>query len=144
MSIIKWNPFLDPFEEMERMFRELTPMSQSDFLPQVDIYEEKDSLVVEMALPKIEQKDLDVKIENDVLVIQGRTQKKSEVDEKNYYRREMHSGSFYRAIPLPGHVLGDKTKAQYETGVLRVVVPKETEKKEKSVQVKVETGEKKK
>lgn len=144
MSLIKWTPFLDPFEEMDRALRSSSPAAQSGFMPAIDMYQTKDAVVVEALLPKFSPEDVSVSVEGDSLVIQGKMTKQSEVEEKNYYRKEMHAGSFCRTVALPGHVIADKAQASFSEGVLKVEVPKLQEKPKKSVKVEVKKETKKK
>jgi len=139
MAIIKWTPFLEPFEDMDRMFSDFMPALRSDksgFVPTVDMYEDKNNVVVETQLAGIDPEKVDISIENDVLCIKGMSEKKSEVEEKNYYRKEIRRGSFYRSVPLPTHVLGDKAAASAEDGVLKITIPKAPEAKPKTIKIK--------
>lgn len=137
MSIIKWSPFFDPFEEMDRSFGSLLPsMSGAQaFVPAIDMYEDKDNVIVETQLAGIDPKEVEVSIENDVLVIKGESEKKSEVDDKNYYRKEIRRGSFYRSVHLPTHVEGDQAQAVAADGVLKITVPKRAEPKPKQIKI---------
>lgn len=142
--LIKWSPFIEPFEEMDRGFEGLLPSikrNRESFMPAIDMYEDKDSVVVETELAGIEPENVTVSIENDVLTIKGSAEKKSEVEDKNYYRKEIRRGSFYRSIPLPTHVVGDKASASAEDGVLKISIPKAPESKPKNI--KIETKNKK-
>jgi len=142
MALIKWSPFLDiePFEDMDKMLSTGLGRGQSGFTPAIDMYEDKDSVVVETQLAGIDPDKVKISIENDVLCIKGESEKKSEIDEKNYYRKEIHRGSFYRSVSLPAHVLGDKAKAVADGGVLKISIPKAPKTKAKSI--KVETKKK--
>lgn len=128
---------LEPFEEMEKLFSEFSPSLTKGFMPAVDIYQDKDNVYVESLLAGVDPKDIDISIENDVLTMQGDMEKKTEVDEKNYYRKEVRRGSFYRSVSLPTHVLGDKADANYENGILKITVPKAPEAKPKTIKVNV-------
>ncbi|MEA3450185.1 MAG: Hsp20/alpha crystallin family protein [Patescibacteria group bacterium] len=134
MALIKWSPFFDiePFEEMDKI--------KSGFTPAIDMYEDKNNVVVETQLSGIDPDKVSVSIENDVLCIKGESEKKSEIDEKNYYRKEIHRGGFYRSVPLPTHVFGDKAKAVANGGVLKIIIPKASKTKAKNI--KVETKKK--
>lgn len=145
MSLIKWNPYNDAFnfDDMDKMFNEMLPSvrsSQFGFTPAVDMYEEKDNIIVETQLAGIDPEKINVSIENDVLCLEGEAEKKSEVDDKNYYRKEIRRGSFYRSIPLPTKVEGDKASAVNEDGVLKISIPKASEVKPKNI--KIETKKK--
>jgi HSP20 family protein len=138
MPIIKWTPFLEPFEEMDKMFSDLMPTrnNMTGFMPAVDVYQDKDKVYVETQLAGIDPDKVDISIENDVLIIKGESEKKSEVEDKNYYRKEIRRGSFYRSVPLPSHVLGDKASAEAVNGILKVAVPKALETKPKTIKIK--------
>ena len=84
--------------------------------------------IVETGLVGIDPDKVNISIEHDVLTIKGESEKKSEVDDKNYYRKEIRRGSFYRSVPLPAHVIGDKASAVAEDGVLKISIPKAPEK----------------
>ena len=111
-------------------------VTQRGFTPALDLYPTKDSVVVEMPLSGIDPDKVNVNIENNVLTVSGSTEKKSEVDEKDYYRKEVRQGSFYRSTSLPTRVSGDKALASYENGILRITVPKASEAKPTSIKVK--------
>ena len=138
MSLIKWTPFFPEFEDMEKNLDSMLPAvrgSQFGFTPAVDMYEDKDNVVVETQLGGIDPDKVDISIENNVLTIKGESEKKSEIDEKNYYRKEIRRGSFYRAIPLPTKVDGDKAAAVSEGGILKITVPKASEVKPKTIKI---------
>lgn len=133
MSIIKWSPFLDQFEEMDKMMQGL---SNQGFAPAIDVYETKDAVVVEAPLAGVDPKDVEISIENDILTIKGQAKKESEVDDKNYYRKEIRSGSFFRSVSLPAHVQGDKAEAESLEGMLKVTIPKAPESKPRKIEIK--------
>ena len=136
-ALIKWTPFLEPFEDMDKMLSEFPAMrGKAGFTPAVDMYEDKENVIVETQLAGIEPENVDISIENDVLCIKGQSEKRSEVDEKNYYRKEIRRGSFYRSIPLPTRVLGDKAVASVDDGVLKIAIPKSPESKPRSIKIK--------
>ena len=134
MPIVKWSPFLEPFEDMEKFMQE---QGGSGFAPAIDVYETKDDVIVEAPLAGINPEDVEISIENDVLSIKGETKKESEVDDKNYYRKEVRSGSFFRSVALPAHVVSDKTEAESIEGMLKITIPKAEEAKPKTIKVKV-------
>lgn len=140
MSLIKWSPFLSDnyFDDMDKMISEFMPISRGNkgFMPAVDMYEDNDNVVVETQLAGIDLEKIDIFIENDVLCIKGEGEKKTEVEEKNYYRKEIRRGNFYRSIPLPTRVDGDKASAVAEEGILKIYIPKASEAKPKSIKIK--------
>jgi len=137
-KLARWNPFLEPFEDMERTFSELMPALRGDresYMPAIDMYEDKDNVIVEAQLAGMDPENVDLAIENDVLTIKGESEKKNEVEDKNYYRKEIKRGSFYRNIPMPTPVEDDKAKAVVEEGVLKVTIPKASQAKSTSIKI---------
>lgn len=125
------------FRDFDDMFEDFAgPMMQGGFSPAVDIYEAEDNVVVEAPLPGVNVDNLEISIENDVLSIEGKSEKKTEVDDKEYYRKEVRYGSFHRAIALPCSVDGDKADAEYNDGVLKVIVPKAAQATKKTIKIK--------
>lgn len=137
MSLIKWTPFFNPFEEMDRDLRELAPMMRGGegFVPAIDMYEKDDAFIVEAQLAGIDPEQVSIAIDNDVLSIKGTSEQKSEVDEKNYYRKEIRRGSFYRSLPLPAQVLGDEAVAEAKGGVLTIRIPKAKKAEPKQIKI---------
>jgi HSP20 family protein len=103
----------------------------------VDIYERDDSLVVKAAVPGVKPDDLDITVTGDVLNIKGETREEEETKEENYHRREFRYGSFCRSIRLPIEVDSGKADATFKNGILELTFPKPTEKRPKSISVKV-------
>lgn len=147
MSLIKWSPSIfEPFEDMDKMFDNFSPsiggVAHSGFTPAIDMYEDKNNVIVETQLAGIDPDKVDISIENDVLTVQGKSEKKTEVDEKEYYKKEIRRGSFYRSVQLPAHVLNDKAKAEANEGVLKITVPKAPANNKKQT-IKIKTAKKK-
>jgi HSP20 family protein len=139
-NLIKWSPFFEGFEDMDRMFSEVVPAvvrrdSSAGFVPAIDMYEDKDNLIVETQLSGIDPEKVSIAIENDILSIRGESEKKSEVEDKNYYRKEIRRGSFHRTIQLPAHVDGDKASAVSEAGILKISVPKREVSQSKTIKI---------
>jgi HSP20 family protein len=128
----------DPFAELDESMRlpAVNP-SLKAFVPAVDIYETDKAVIVESPLAGMRPEDVSVSVEKGVLTIKGESEKEHEVEEKNYYRKEVRSGSFYRQIALPAPVLDDKTSAEFKDGILKITCPKATASKTKKVNVKV-------
>lgn len=127
MSIIKWSPVFDSFEDMDKAFNEFMPglrHGENSFMPAIDMYEDNANVIVETQLAGINPENVSISIENDTLTIRGESEKKSEVEDKNYYRKEIKRGSFFRSIQLPVHVIGDKAIATADDGVLKISIPK--------------------
>lgn len=138
MSLIKWQPWLDVFDEVDDFFGNFPRRAISkSFAPAVNISQTESDVIVEIPLPGIDPDKVDITIENDVLIIQGKEEKQNEVEETNYTRREWVSQSFFRSVALPVSVQSDDADAQYDKGVLKIVIPKKPEAKAKKVAVKV-------
>lgn len=135
MALIKWTPFFEPLLDIERSFDSF-PI-RADFNPAVDLYESGDAVVVDVALAGIDPKDLSISIEDSVLSVEGKSEKKTEVDEKNYYRREVRSGSFHRVVSLPTAVMGEKATAAYDKGILTITMPKKETARPAKIDIKV-------
>lgn len=130
----------DPFQEMEEMVTHLPSLanqSSKSFIPAMDVYETDKAVVVETALPGINPEDVKVSVEKGVLTLQGESKKESEVEEKNYYRKEMRCGSFFRQTALPAPVVEEKVAAEFKDGMLRISCPKAQPTKSKKVEVRV-------
>jgi HSP20 family protein len=137
MSLIKWTPLFESFDDMDKAFSGIIPSNRSldNFMPAIDMYEDKDSVIVETQMAGIDPEKVDISIENDVLSIKGESEKQNEIEEKNYYRKEIRRGSFYRSIPLPTHVQGNQAKAISEAGVLKIIIPKAPEAKPNKIKI---------
>ncbi len=148
MSIIRWSPVWEPFEEMDEMFNRLPALSntqqiQKAFAPAMDVYQTDKAVIVESPLAGVRPENVSVSVEKGILTVQGRAQKEREVDEKNYYRKEVHSGSFFRQIVIPTPVLEDKIEAEFNDGVLKITCPKAGKNEAKKVEIKVKKSVKK-
>jgi HSP20 family protein len=145
MTIVRYDPFRDLRtlqEEVNRLFSSnLDPsfgeegIGRGAWNPNVDIYENKDQIVLEAELPGMNREDFELTIENSVLTLRGerRFEKKDETD--NYHRVERSYGSFTRAFTLPQKVSGDGAVAEYLNGVLRVTLPKREEVKARRIEI---------
>ena len=113
--------------------------SLSAWAPSVDIYETEHELVVKADLPEIDPKDLDIRVENNILTIQGERKFEKQVNEDKYLRVERSYGSFARSFTLANTVNADAIKAEYQNGVLTLTIPKREEAKPKQIKVNVAT-----
>lgn len=135
MSLIKYSPFanLDRFFEDES----LVHFRKYGWDLAVDVFEEKDTVIAKMGLPGINPDELKITIDGDLLSISGDRQEEHEVDEKEYYSKEIRRGSFSRVVELPAFVDEDHTEAVYKDGMLKITMPKLPEEEKKSVEIKV-------
>jgi HSP20 family protein len=111
--------------------------SLSAWAPAVDIYETEHELVVKADLPEIDIKDLDIRVENNILTIRGERKFQQKVNEDNYLRVERAYGSFARSFTLANTVNSEAIKADYQNGVLTLTIPKKEEAKPKQIKVNV-------
>jgi HSP20 family protein len=105
--------------------------------PAVDIYETEQELVMRADLPDLSEKDIDVRVENNMLTIRGERKIEKNLSEDNYLRMERAYGSFSRSFSLPNTVNTEQIKADYRNGVLTVTLPKREDSKPKQVKVSV-------
>ena len=151
MSIVRYDPFRDLRtlqEEVNRLFTGSMPRAFDDegiargaWSPSVDIYENKDQIVLEAELPGMKREDFDLSIENNVITLRGQRQFEKKDDSDNYHRVERSYGSFTRSFTLPNTVTGEGANAEYKNGVLRVTLPKREETKARRIEVKGENTE---
>jgi HSP20 family protein len=140
---------LEPFrglstlqDQFNRLFNEQfrNPSEESaltSWAPAVDIYETPNELVVKADLPDVNEKDIDVRVENNLLTIRGERKFEKSVSEENFLRVERTYGSFSRSFSLPNTVNAEKIGAEYKNGVLTVTLPKREESKPRQVKVTV-------
>ena len=106
--------------------------------PRVNIEETDDEVAVTAELPGLDEKDFYVELDGHRLILRGEKKASREEKKRNYYYTESTYGSFYRAVPLPCEVEGDKVRANYKHGVLTVRMPKTEDAKSRSVRVKID------
>lgn len=144
-SITHWGPLQNLStlqEQVNRLFESKFQGRGDDsalttWAPAVDIYETENELVLRADLPGINEKDLDVRVENNMLTVRGERKFEQQVKEDNYLRIERTYGSFSRSFGLPNSVNTEAIKAEYKNGVLTVELPKRAESKPKQVKVNV-------
>jgi HSP20 family protein len=151
MSITRYDPFRDLKtlqDEVNRLFSTNFSRGFGDegiargaWTPNVDIFENKDEIVLEAELPGMNREEFELTIENNVLTLRGerRFEKKDETD--NYHRVERAYGAFARSFTLPQTVSGEGATAEYKHGVLRVALRKREEVKARRIEVKGEPAE---
>jgi HSP20 family protein len=146
MSIIRYDPFRDLRSlqdevnrlfstKLNRAFGDDEGIARGAWNPTVDIYENKDQIVIEAELPGMSREDFDLSFENNIITLRGerRFEKKDESD--NYHRVERSYGAFSRSFTLPPTVSGEGISAEYRNGVLRVTLPKREEVKARRIEI---------
>src|SRR5579863_7598685 len=146
--VTRWEPFrnLSSLQEQVNRLFDSSFKGNADnstfttWAPPVDIYETENELVLKADLPDVTEKDLDIRVENNMLTIRGERKFEQKVNEDNYLRIERTYGSFSRSFSLPNTVNTEAIKADYKNGVLTVQLPKRAESKPKQVKVNVTNG----
>jgi HSP20 family protein len=113
------------------------PQANRPWSPAVDIYETENELVLKADLPDVDQKDIDVRVENQTLTIAGERQFQKQVEGKGYHRIERSYGNFMRSFAVPNSFDTDKIGAGYSNGVLTVTLPKKETAKPRQIKVEV-------
>lgn len=132
--LIPWSPF----DDLDRFFEGFGALDlPRNLVPAVDIYETKDAVMVEMPLAGVDPDKVDISVQDDILSVSGIMERKTEVEDKNYMRREIRTGSFHRTLPLPTSVIGNKASAMSENGMLKISIPKAEKTKPKAVKIEV-------
>lgn len=148
MALVRWAPFRELStmqQRMNRLFEDvMSPPYRSEeglgvatWAPAVDIYETDREIVLKAELPEMQEKDIDIKVEDSILTVSGERRMAKEVKEENYHRIERSYGSFLRSFTLPQTVDREGIKASYKEGVLRVALPKREELKPKQIKIDV-------
>ena len=145
-TITRWDPFRGLStvqEQMQRLFEDTLFRGRTDqsaltnWAPSVDIYETEQELVVKADLPDVDEKDLDVRVENNVLTIRGERKFDNTVSQENYLRIERPYGPLGRSFSLANTVNTEAIEAEYRNGVLMLTIPKREEAKPKQIKVSV-------
>jgi HSP20 family protein len=143
-NLNRWEPFRGAatlHEHLNRVFGEGFNRGEesnlSTWAPAVDILETEHDLVVKADIPDVDPKELDIRVENNILTIRGERKFEKQVNEKNYLRVERSYGSFARSFSLANTVNSEAIKADYHNGVLTLNIPKREEAKPKQIKVNV-------
>ncbi len=145
--LTRWEPFREFAtlqDRINRVFRDSysgadrdESLTTSSFAPAVDVYEDEHKVTLKIEVPGIDEKDIDVRVENNTLTVQGERKIEREEKEENYRRVERQYGSFTRTFTLPQTVDTENVSANYDKGVLNVTLPKRAEAKPKQIKVNV-------
>src|SRR5437868_6833257 len=143
MNIVRYDPFRELrglHDEMSRLFSgnpsgsEGNEFARGAWSPNVDIFEDKDKLIVEAELPGMTKDDFELSVENNVLTLKGERKFEKKTDGDNYHRVERSYGAFTRQFTLPATVTSEGATADFENGVLRVSLPKREETKARKIE----------
>jgi HSP20 family protein len=145
MAIIRWDPFRDLVtlrDRMNRLFEDMSgrkgeekELMTSSWSPSVDIYETENEVVLTAEIPGVDEKDVEIKVEDNNLTLRGERKFEKETKEENYHRIERSYGSFFRSFSLPSYIDQDKIEAEHENGILKIKMPKKPELRPRKVKI---------
>lgn len=145
--VTRWDPFREFAtlqDRMNRLFRDSygpegreEALTTSTFAPPVDVYEDEHNIALKIEVPGIDEKDIDIRIENNTLTVHGERKFEKEEKEENFRRVERTYGSFIRSFTLPNTVDAENVTADYDKGVLKIKLAKKAEAKPKQIKVNV-------
>ena len=135
MTLTKWEPLRDLLPLQDRMNRlfddsmrgirpEENALSSGIWSPPVDIYETEGDVILKAELPEVNQKDIDIQVENNTLTLKGERRFEKETKKENFHRIERAYGTFTRSFTLPNAIDQEKIHADYKDGVLKITMPK--------------------
>ena len=146
MSLARWDPFreLQNLEnDMNRLFRRQLSgasrpeetLTNSQFAPPVDVYEDDSRLSLKMDVPGIDAKDLDIRVDGNLLTVSGERKFEKEEKKENFRRVEREYGSFSRSFTLPSSADTNNINANFENGTLRIDITKRANSRAKQIQI---------
>ena len=149
--LTRWDPYREFSSVQDRLHRLFSAsfsnasfnegrdesLATAGFSPAVDVYEDEHNITLKIEAPGIDEKDIDVRIENHTLTVHGERKFEKEEKEENYRRIERQYGSFTRTFTLPSTVDTESVSANYEKGVLKVRLAKKAEAKPRQIKVNI-------
>jgi HSP20 family protein len=148
--LTRWDPFREMTNLQSTLNRILSQdyarrseddlMTSGTFIPPVDIYEDEHKFTLNVEVPGMEEKDIDIRLENNTLTVRGERTFHKEEKEENFHRIERRFGAFSRSFTLPNTVDSENVNANYVNGVLKIELVKKQEAKPKQIKVKVGTA----
>lgn len=131
-----------PWRVGERALAQRPAFATASFgfaVPAVDVTEREDAFELTAEVPGAEQKDIEVVVEDDMLIVRGEKKAEREEKKKDYHFSERTYGAFHRAFQLPAQVQADKISASFKNGVLKVMLPKSAEAKSRQRRVEIQS-----
>ena len=144
-NLIRWDPFRELTtiqDRMNRLFQDTFTPSREEgfasaaFLPPADVYEDENHVTLKLEIPGVDENDLDIRVENNTLVIKGERRFEEEEKKENFHRIERQYGNFVRSFNLPSSVDPNNIEADYDKGILTIRMTKRAEAKPKQIQIK--------
>ncbi len=146
-TMTRFVPMRTPFEDVAGLQKRLnsifndfageSSISNAGFVPAVDVYEDADKLVLKLEIPGVKPEDVDIKLENQTLVIKGERKFESNEKAENFHRIERRFGTFVRSFTLPQTVDSNSVSATADAGVLTISLAKKAEAQPKQIKVQV-------
>lgn len=147
MVLTRWDPFRELsslqnrvntlFQDFNRGQGQEELLTTGNFVPPVDVYEDEHKITLKLEIPGIDQKDVDIRYENNTLTVRGERKFEKEEKEENFHRIERSYGSFARSFSLPNTIDQDNIHAEYANGVLKIDLAKRAEAKPKQIKVNI-------
>ncbi len=147
-NITRWDPFnelsslQDRFSQLlnQPFFRGFVPsgeqsLTATNFIPPVNIFEDNQTINIEAELPGVQEKDIDISLENNVLTISGERKFEQEEKKENFHRIERNYGRFTRSFTLPPTVDTENVNAEFSNGLLKITLNKREEAKPKQIKI---------
>jgi len=144
--LVKWNPYTELERTVNGLFDRpfgLRPIGDDRnaealaWQPPVNVYEDKDHVVIEAQLPGIDLSDIELSVKEQTLHLHGERKVDTEKSKDGYHIQEAHYGAFSRSFSLPNTVNADEVKAAYDKGVLTITIPKQEKAKPRTIQIEV-------
>ncbi|HET9181795.1 MAG TPA: Hsp20/alpha crystallin family protein [Candidatus Angelobacter sp.] len=147
-NITRWDPF-NEFTSLQDRFNQLLSqplfrglgqsgeqsLTAPNFIPAVNVYEDEHTINIEADLPGIQEKDIDISLENNVLTISGERKLENEEKKENFHRIERSYGRFTRSFTLPNTIDTENVNAAFDKGVLKITLTKREEAKPKQIKI---------
>ncbi|MBN2707074.1 MAG: Hsp20/alpha crystallin family protein [Deltaproteobacteria bacterium] len=153
MAIVKWAPYSRgwaPFQDLVTIqdrinnlfedtlgYKDDKNLAVTGWKPLVDIFEDDQAITIKAELPEVDEKDIQINLDNNMLSIKGERKLEKEEKKESYHRVERYYGSFQRTFELPTSIDREKIAASYDKGVLKLVLPKKEESQPKKVQIEI-------
>jgi HSP20 family protein len=147
MAIVRSDPFRELFQLQDQLFRAFDAQQGlrrgtgteeglgAAWQPPVDVFEDADSMQLQVEVPGVDPKEVEIQVEGNTLTIRGERKLEKEDHRENYQRIERVYGAFSRTFTLPSIVDAEHISAEGKDGVLRVVLPKKAETKPRQIKV---------
>ena len=132
------NIFEEFFNDFNRISPLLSETMRTSLLPRLNISETDNKYFIEAELPGVKQNDLELKLDNNILVIKGKSEESKESKERNYFMRERYYGSFQRSLTLPNNINENDITANFKDGILNIEITKKLENSTKNIEIKAQ------